>query len=231
VTAREWIDHMGEMSVELGYVDRNQWIPVTMEDYRPHLPQYHQIVRAGLEPRKVYEVITTLSIPPPNWRGGAVRCGVREIIFNRSWLSTSWLHHGSPLWMSVAAHERAHINQGCDHLDVIEAEQGATIMGFTLLAASDRPESHLALIAGLREIAIAATVVYTNDIWLLESLELTEGEREYFDSILAQCQVNRDYCLERSEKYWIGPLSRMEIIREPGMVIFAIPDMLHDTHD
>ena len=128
--------------------------------------------------------------------------------------------------MSVAAHERGHIEQGCDPYDLIEAEQTATLMGFNMLGASDRPESHLALIAGMREIAIAAAVVYTNDDWLLESLELAEGEREYFESILAQCQVNYDFCKERSEKYWIGPLRQMELMLYPGATIFVIPDML-----
>lgn len=227
--AREWVDHMGEVSVELGYVDRNQWIPVTIESYSPRFPPQHQIVKAGMEPREVYEIITGMNRPPVNWRGGATRCGARQIIFNPSWLSPTWMFYDSPIWMSVAAHERGHIVQGCDSYDVIEAEQVASIIGFHLLGASNRPESHVAMIAGLREIAIAAAVVYTNDIWLLESLELTDGEREYYDSILAQCQVNRDYCLERSEKYWIGPLSRMELIREPGITMFKIPDMSQDT--
>jgi hypothetical protein len=231
VAAREWVDHMGEVSVDLGYAERNRWVPVIIEEYRPRMPAHYMIVRAGLEPREVYEVIEGLSRPPVNWRGGAAACGGQTIIFNPAWLSETWLFYGSPIWMSVAAHERAHIEHGCHPYNLVETEQAATLMGFNMLGASDRPEAYLAFIAGLREAAIAATVVYTNDIWLLESLELTAGEREYFDSILAQCQINRDYCLERSEKYWVGPLSRMEIIREPGVVIFAIPDMLRDTHD
>jgi hypothetical protein len=228
VNAREFVSHMGDMAVEIGYVDRNQWIPVTMENYRPRLPTYSYIMNAGLDPRQVYEAVIGLSSPPPNWRGGASKCKSAQIIFNPAWLSSTWLFYGSPMWMSIAAHERAHINQGCAYYDVIEAEQSASIMGFNMLGASHRPESYLALIAGLREISIAATIVYTNDDWLLDSLELTNNERMYFDSILDQCQTNYEFCLERSEKYWIGVLRQMDIIVEPGAVIFVIPDMLKD---
>ena len=224
--AREWVDHMGDMAVDMGYVDRNQWIPVTIESLAPKMPPHYMVVNAGLEPREVYEVIEGMNRPPVNWRCGAVRCGEKQIVCNPAWLSPTWLFYGSPIWMYSTAHERGHINQGCDTYDAIEAEQSASIMGFNMLGASDRPEAYLAFIAGLREIAIAATIVYTNDDWLLDSLELTPNERKYFDSILAQCQVNRDYCLERSEKYWIGPLSRMDIILEPGATIFVIPGML-----
>lgn len=223
--AREWVDHMGEVSVDLGYVDRNQWIPVTIEGITPKMPPHYMIVNAGLEPLEVYAVIEGMNTPPVNWRCGAVRCGVKQIVCNPSWLSPTWLFYGSPIWMYSTAHERGHIIQGCDYYDAISAEQIASIIGFHLLGASDRPVSHLAMIAGLREIAIAATVVYTNDIWLLESLELTAGEREYFESVFSQCQVNREYCLERSEKYWVGPLRQMELIREPGITVFRIPDL------
>ena len=213
--AREFVSHMGDMAVELDYVDRNQYIPVTIERWRIWLPQHHQIVNADLDPREVYETMLSLGSPPPNWRGGTIRCGKRQIIFNPAWLSKSWLFYGSPAWMYIAAHERAHINQGCDYYDAVVSEWLASVQGLQMLAASDRPEAYLALIAGLREKAIAATVVYTNDDWILESIELSDNERKYFDGILAQCNMNYEFCVQRSEKYWIGVLSRldMEIIK------------------
>jgi len=230
--AMDYVKHYQEVALENGFDVGKGYIKVT--SYRPEektmasFPAYYLLNKPPPfgdkepNPQAVYETFAPLFTPPPNWRAGSDTCRDKEIIFNPSWLSPTWLYYESPIWMEVAAHEVGHFTQKCIQYDDISKEWTADIIGLELLASSNRAESRLALLYGLKENLIGAIIVEIskaggNPEYFLNTLDLTENEMEQYMIEVERCRNSLEFCTKRSDGYFMGVVDR--VINAEGTII------------
>ena len=209
--------------VENGFGSKEEYATFTQKFPRIKMPSYAQlskepVVGSRRDPGETYALLKSLFGPLPNWRAGTDRCA-KYVIFNPAWESENYAWYGSPIWYETVAHEMAHVYQGCGYVgDNVQIEWTADLIGLEVLASiiddDAQPVFEQALMAALREAAIGSVLrrLYSeggDPQDFLDGLELSTGERRYYQDEINRCEISESFCMKRSAQYFEGPLYRL----------------------